>query len=78
MSLNCTWEHLTLKSHAKVTLSDETCRSTQKWSDEQDDWWCTWFVSIIDWASMHWSDNKIDIYTETDQINMKNSLKREI
>ena len=27
---------------------------------------------------MHWSDNKIDTHTETDQINMKNSLKREI
>ncbi len=27
---------------------------------------------------MHWSDNKTDAHTETDQINMKNSLKREI
>jgi len=59
-------------------LSDETCRSTWKWSDEQDDWWCTWFIFITDWASAHWSDNKIDTHTETDQINMKNNLKREI
>ncbi len=28
--------------------------------------------------SMHWSDDEIDAHTETDQINMKNSLKREI
>ena len=28
--------------------------------------------------SMHWSDSKIDAHTETDQINIKNSLKREI
>ncbi len=27
---------------------------------------------------MHWSDNKIDAHTEINQINMKNSLKREI
>ncbi len=27
---------------------------------------------------MHWSDDKIDVHTETDQINLKNSLKREI
>ncbi len=27
---------------------------------------------------MHWNDDKIDAHTETDQINMKNSLKREI
>ncbi len=27
---------------------------------------------------MHWSDDKIDAHTEIDQINMKNSLKREI
>ena len=27
---------------------------------------------------MHWSDNEIDAHTETDQINIKNSLKREI
>ena len=27
---------------------------------------------------MHWSDDKIDAHTETDQINMKNDLKREI
>ena len=27
---------------------------------------------------MHWSDNKTDVHTETDQINLKNSLKREI
>ncbi len=27
---------------------------------------------------MHWSDDEIDAHTETDQINMKNSLKREI
>jgi len=59
-------------------LSDETCKSTQKWSNEQDDWWCTWFIFIADWALTHWNDNKIDAHTETDQINMKNSLKREI
>ncbi len=28
MSSNHAWEHLILKSHAEVTLSDETCRST--------------------------------------------------
>ncbi len=27
---------------------------------------------------MHWSDDETDAHTETDQINMKNSLKREI
>ena len=27
---------------------------------------------------MHWNDDKIDAHTEIDQINMKNSLKREI
>ena len=27
---------------------------------------------------MHWSDDEIDSYTETNQINMKNSLTREI
>ena len=27
---------------------------------------------------MHWSDDKIDVHTETNQINLKNSLKREI
>ena len=27
---------------------------------------------------MHWSDDKTDAHTETDQINMKSSLKREI
>ncbi len=27
---------------------------------------------------MHWSDDKIDTHTETNQINMKNSLKKEI
>jgi len=59
-------------------LSDKTCRSTWKWSDEQDNWRCIWFIFIADWASAHWSDNKIDAHTETDQINMKNSLKREI
>ena len=78
MSSNCTWEHSILRSHAEATLSDETCRSTWKWSDEQDDWWCTWFVSIVNWASVHWSDDETDIHTETDQTNMKNDLKREI
>ena len=67
-----------MRSHAEVTLSDETCRSTWKWSDEQNDWWCTWFVFIIDWVSMHWSDDETDAHTETNQTNMKNSLKREI
>ncbi len=78
MSSDYTWEHLILRSHTKVTLSDETCRSTWKWSNEQDDWWCTWFVFIADWASAHWSDDKTDAHTEIDQTNMKNSLKREI
>ncbi len=27
---------------------------------------------------MHWSDDETDAHTETDQINMKNDLKREI
>ncbi len=27
---------------------------------------------------MHWSDNEINTHIEIDQINMKNSLKREI
>ncbi len=27
---------------------------------------------------MHWSDNKIDTHTEINQINIKNSLKKEI
>ncbi len=78
MSSDCTWEHLILRSHAEATLSDETCRSTTKWSNEQDDWRCTWFISITDWASMHWSDDKTNAHTEIDQTNMKNSLKRKI
>ncbi len=78
MNSDCAWEHSILRSHAEVTLSDETCRSTWKWSDEQSDWQCTWFVFIIDWVSMHWSDDKINAHTETDQTNMKSSLKREI
>ena len=78
MSSDCTWEYLILRSHAEAILSDKTCRSTWKWSNEQDDWQHTQFVSIADWASTHWSDNKINIHTETDQINMKSSLKREI
>ncbi len=77
-SSDCTWEHSILRSHAEVTLSDETCRSTWKWSDEQNDWWCIWFVFIADWTSAHWSDDEIDTYTETSQTNMKNSLKKEI
>jgi len=67
---------LILRNHAEVTLSDETCRSTWKWSDEQNDWWCTWFIFIADWALTHWSDDKIDTHTETNQINMKSSLKK--
>ncbi len=78
MSSSCTWKHLILKSYTETTLSDKICRSTWKWSDEQNDWWCIWFVFIIDWASMHWSDNKIDAHTETNQTNMKNSLKKKI
>ncbi len=53
-------------------------RFMQIHNNEQDDWRCTWFVFIADWASMHWSDDETDAHTETDQINMKNSLKREI
>ncbi len=78
MSSDCIWEHLILRSHAEVTLNDKTCRSVWKWSSRQDDWWCTWVVSIVDWASMHWNDDVIDAYTETDQTNMKSSLKKEI
>ncbi len=78
MSLNHAWKHLILRSHAKVTLSDKICRSTWKWSDKQDDWWYTWFIFIADWASMHWSNDEIDAHTETNQTNMKNSLKRKI
>ncbi len=37
MNSDCTWEHSILRSHAEATLNDETCRNTQKWSDEQDD-----------------------------------------
>ncbi len=64
MSSDCTWEHLILRSHAEATLNDETCRSTWKWSNEQDNWQCTKFVFIADWASMHWSDDKTDTYTK--------------
>ncbi len=77
-SSDCTWEHLILKDHAEVTLSDKTCRSIWKWSSRQDDWRCTWVISITDRASAHWDDDETDAHTETDQINMKNSLKREI
>jgi len=66
------------RSHTEATLSDKTCRNTWKWSDEQDDWRCTWFVFIADWASAHWSDDETDAHTETDQTNMKNNLKKEI
>ena len=78
MSSDCTWEHLILRNYAEVTLNDKTCKSTWKWSDEQNDWWCTWFIFITDWASMHWNNDKTDAHTETDQINMKNNLKKEI
>ena len=78
MSSNCTWEHSILKSYVEATLSDETCRSTWKWSNEQDDWWCTQFIFIADWVLTHWSDDETDAQTETNQINMKNSLKKEI
>jgi len=37
-SSNCTWEHLILKDHAEVTLSDKIHRSTWKWSSRQNDW----------------------------------------
>ncbi len=77
-SLDYTWKHSILRSHAEVTLSNKTCRSTWKWSDEQDDWWYIWFIFIVDWMLMHWSDDKIDTHTETDQTNMKSSLKKEI
>ncbi len=78
MNSDCTWKHLILRSYAEVTLNDKTCKSTWKWSNEQDDWWCTQFVFITDWASMHWSDDKTDAHTETNQTNLKNSLKKEI
>ena len=71
MNSDCTWKYSISRNHAEVTLSNETCKNTQKWSDKQNDWRCTWFVSITDWASTHWSDNKINAHTETDQINMK-------
>ncbi len=78
MSSDHAWKHLILKSYAEATLNSKICRSTWKWSDEQNDWWHIWFVFIADWVSMHWSDDKIDIHTEINQINMKNDLKREI
>ncbi len=78
MNSDCTWKHLILKSHAEVILNDKTCKSTWKWSDEQNDWWYTWFVSITDWASVHWSDDETDAHTEINQTNMKNTLKRKI
>ncbi len=78
MSSDCTCEHSILRSHAEVTLNDKICRSAWKWSSKQNDWWYTWFVSIADWALAHWSDDETDAHTETDQTNMKNSLKRKI
>ncbi len=64
MSSDCTWKHLILRSHAEVTLNSEICRSTQKWSNKQDDWWCTQFIFIADWMSMHWSNDETDAHTE--------------
>ncbi len=78
MNSDCTWEHSILRSHAEVTLSDRICRSAWKWSSKQDDWWCTWVIFIADWASAHWDDDVTDAHTETDQTDMKNSLKKEI
>jgi len=77
-SSDCTWEHSILKSHAEVTLSDKTCRSAQKWSSRQNNWWCTWVVSIVDQASAYWNNDATDTHTEINQTNMKSSLKREI
>ena len=48
-----TWKHSISRSHAEATLSDEICRNTWKWSDEQDDQQCTWFIFIANWALMH-------------------------
>ncbi len=59
-------------------MNDRTCRSVWKWSSRQDDWWCTWVIFIADQASAHWDDDETDAHTETDQINIKSSLKREI
>jgi len=78
MNSDCTWEHSISRSHAEVTLSDKTRRSARKWSSRQDDWRCTWVVSIADQASTHWDDDVIDTHTETDQTDMKNSLKKKI
>ncbi len=78
MSSDCIWEHSILRSHAEAILSDKTCRNTQIWRNEQDDWQCTWFIFITDWASAYWNDDKTDAHTEINQINIKNSLKREI
>ncbi len=66
MSSDCTWEHLISRSHAEVTLNDKTCRSAWKWSSRQDDWRCTWVISIADQASTHWDDDVIDAHTEID------------
>ncbi len=77
-SSDCTWKHLILRSHAEVTLNDKIYRDAWKWSSRQDNWWCIWVVSIDDRASMHWDDDVTDAHTEINQINMKNSLKKEI
>jgi len=68
-SSDCTWEHLILRSHAEVTLSDKTCRSAWKWSSKQDDWWCTWVVFIADWASAHWDDDVTDASSTVCKVN---------
>jgi len=78
MNSDCIWEYLISRNHAEVTLNNRTRRSAQKWSNRQDDWWCTWVIFIADQASAHWNDDVTDVYTETDQTDMKSSLKKEI
>ncbi len=65
-SSNCAWEHSISWSHAEVTLSDRTCKSTWKWSSEQDDRQSIQIISIADWVSAHWDDDTTDTHTETD------------
>jgi len=78
MNSNYAWKHSLLKSHAEVALSDKACKSAWKWSNKQDDWRCIQTVAIADQASAYKDSDVTDTHTETDQIDMKNSLKREI
>ncbi len=66
MNSDCAWEHSLLKSHAEVVLNDETCKSAWKWSDKQDNWWCTQTVTIADQASAYEDSDATDTHTKTD------------